>query len=423
MEQTGVKMKIVFVQPNVGFKGHTWEALGIGYIVAYLKKYYTGDLDIDFYSGFYDYDEQIIEAGRNADIIGFSCTSPQYKHGLNLAKQIKTPDNHIVFGGIHPSALPDSVSKEECIDAVVTGEGEKAMLKLVEDVAKGANIHKRRYAVKYIENLDELPFPDRATIKNERNILQAFHDEGVRITSVLSSRGCPFRCSFCCSRVLWPHKTRFRSSTNILDEVEELIRDRDIQFLKFADDTFTVSKQKVIDFCKLKMIRGISIPYGANAHANTIDEEMLRYLAESGCRELWYGVESGSPRILKEMHKNTDVSRIKTVFKLTKEYGMKTRAYFLLGMPNETTEDIEMTERLCDELQPDIVGFTLLAPFPCNEYFDCETMADWDWSLVDEYGNDWVRTETITNRELNNIQQRLVTKYQNIATFRQKLKK
>jgi len=416
-------MKIVFVQPNVGFKGHTWEALGIGYIVAYLRKHYTGDLDIDFYSGFYDADEQIIQAGRDADIVGFGCTSPQYRHGLNLAKQIKTKNNYTVFGGIHPSALPDLVSKEACVDAVVIGEGEKAMLKLVEDVAQGKSISKLRSTADYIKDLDDMPFPDRKTIKNERNIQQAVSDEGVRITSVLSSRGCPFRCSFCCSHVLWGHRVRFRSSANILDEVEELIRDWNIQFFKFADDTFTVNKERIIEFCRLKIERGIKIPYGANAHVNTMDEEMLKYLAESGCQELWYGVESGSPRILKEMRKNTDINRIKEVFKLTRDYGIKTRAYFLLGMPDETSEDIEMTDRLCDELRPDIVGFTLLAPFPSNEYFDPETMTGCDWSVFDEYGNDWVNTGTISNQELKDIQQRLVAKYQNIAAFRQRQKK
>jgi hypothetical protein len=106
-------MKIVFVQPNVGFKGHTWEALGIGYIIAYLKKFYSGKLDMEFYSGFYDTDGVIIRAASDADIIGFGCTSPQYKHGLELAKKIKTPKNHIVFGGIHPSTLPDLVMRED----------------------------------------------------------------------------------------------------------------------------------------------------------------------------------------------------------------------------------------------------------------------------------------------------------------------
>ena len=416
-------MKIVLVQPNVGFKGHTWEALGIGYVIAYLRKHYAGNLDIQFLSGFYDEDSQIIDACKDADIIGFGCTSPQYKHGLDLAKQVKTESNRIVFGGIHPAALPDLLLREDCIDALVVGEGEMAMLQLVEDVGKGVDMSKRIYSVDYVENLDDLPFPDRKTIKNERNIQQAFQDEGVRITSVLSSRGCPFRCSFCCSHVLWQRKTRFRSPSNIMDEIEQLITEWDIQFLKLADDTFTIDKSRVIEFCKLKIRRGVEIPYGANAHVNTIDGELLGYLAESGCQELWYGIESGSPRILKEMHKNTDVNKIKTVFKLTREYGIKTRAYFLLGMPGETLEDIEMTERLCDEIHPDIVGFTLLSPFPINEYFEYETMAEWDWSLFDEYSNNWVHTQTLTNQELKDIQQRLVAKYQHIAAFRQRVKR
>ena len=415
-------MKIVFVQPNVGFKGHTWEALGIGYVIAYLKKNYPTDLDIDFYSAFYDTDEQIIEAAKDADIIGFGCTSPQYKHALSLAGRIKTPKNRIVFGGIHPTVLPERVLAEDCVDAIVVGEGEQAMLQLLQDVVRGLDISHRSYQTNYMTEVDALPFPDRRTIKNERNILQAYHDGGQRITSVMSSRGCPFRCSFCCSSNLWRHQTRYRSPSNILKEVDGLVKDWDLQFLKFADDTFTVNKRQVIDFCKLKIERQIEVPYGANAHINTIDEEILGYLAESGCQELWYGVESGSPRILDEMHKSTDIKKIKEVFRLTREHGIKTRAYFLLGTPSETIEDIEMTEKLCDELQPDIVGFALLAPFPTNEYFNHGTMIDWDWSVFDEYANDWVSTETITNQELKEIQRRLVDKYQMVATFRQKLK-
>ena len=416
-------MRIVFVQPNVGFKGHTWEALGIGYICAYLEKHYAEKLDITFYSGFYDTDKQILAGCKDADIIGFSCTSPQFKHGLELAKQIKNKHNCIVFGGIHPSALPDSVLKEGPVNAIVIGEGEQAMLKLVQDFAAGKTINKSTYTSEYITNLDEMPFPDRKTIKNERNIDQAFRDGGERITSVLSSRGCPFQCTFCSSHTLWGHKTRFRSAANIIKEVEELISDWNIQFLKFSDDTFTASKKNVMEFCRLKNEKGISLQFGANAHVNTIDAELLKTLAESGCRELWYGVESGSPRILKLMHKATDIDKIKRIFKLTKDYGIKTRAYFLLGTPEETIEDIDLTEKLCDELQPDAVGFTLLSPFPCNEYYDPDAMKDWDWSTFDEYSNNWVRTATLSNQELKGIQQRLVAKYSDNAVFRQRKNK
>lgn len=412
-------MKIVFIQPNVGFKGHTWEALGIGYLASYLKKYSTEYLDIEFYSAFYDSDKKIIRACNDANIIGFTCTSPQYKHGLQLAKQIKKKENIIIFGGVHPSSLPNLLLEEDCIDAVVKGEGEKPMLQIVEDFANNTFKYKSVYSLSIIEDLDSIPFPDRKTIKNERNIQQAYKDNGIRIASVLSTRGCPYHCSFCCSHVIWERKLRFRSPNNILDEVEGLIKDWNIQFFKFSDDTFTVNKKRVIDFCNLKLERGMEIPYGANAHVNTIDEDILKHLSDSNCQELWYGVESGSPNILNDIHKNIDINVIKKTFKLTKDYGIKTRAYFVLGMPNETIEDIRMTEKLCDEIQPDIVGFTLLAPYPINEYFNYEEMKDWDWSQFDEYNNDWVHTKTLTNQKLKDEQRRLVEKYNNRITFRQ----
>jgi len=419
-EQKQKNIKIVFVQPNVGFKGHTWEAIGIGYMTSYLKKYFKGDLDIEFYSAFYDSDETIIDACKEANIIGFSCTSPQFKHGVELAKKIKTSNNLIVFGGIHATILPEIAIKEECIDVVVKGEGEKPMLKIVEDFHKGIKPYKKVYEIDYVEDINSIPFPDREIIKNERNIQQAYKDNGIRITSILSTRGCPFKCTFCSSHCVWGKTPRARSYEDILDEFEYLINKWKIDFIKFADDTFTINKQRVIDFCKLKIKRGIKTPYGLNAHINTMDEEMLYWFAKSNCKEIWYGVESGSQKILNDMKKFTKIDRIKEIFKLTKKYGIKTRAYFLLGMPNETIEDIKSTEQLCDEIDPDIVGFSLLSPFPGNSYFNYEIMKDWDWSEFDEYDNKWVKTKTLSNEELKREQKRLVEKYQRHIAFRQK---
>jgi radical SAM superfamily enzyme YgiQ (UPF0313 family) len=413
-------MKIVFIQPNVGFKGHTWEAIGVGYLVSYLKKFFKGDLEVSFYSAFYDSDDEIIKGAENADIIGFSCTSPQFKHGLSLANKLKRKNNLIVFGGAHASNLPQLVIKEDSIDAVVKGEGEEAMLKIVEDFSRGNQGKKQIIDAGYIKDIDSIPFPDRKIIKNERNIQTAFKDNGIRIASILSSRGCPFSCSFCSSRCLWGRMPRLRSPENIIGEFEELIKDWNIQFVKFADDTFTLNKQRILNFCRMKIEKGIKIPFGANSHVNTVDEDILKALAQSNCRELWYGVESGSPKILKDIHKTTSIEKVKEIFKLTKKYGIKTRAYCLLGTPNETMEDIKMTEKLCDEIEPDIVGFTLLAPYPVNEYFDYEIMKDWDWSTFDEYNNNWVKTNTINNEKLKKEQQRLVKKYEKKITFRQK---
>jgi len=410
-------MKMVFVQPNVGFKGHTWEALGLGYIISSIKEKYP-DMLVEFYSGFFDSDEVIVEACRDAQVVCFGCTSPQFKHAVFLADRIKTPDNLIVVGGIHATALPYQPLKEKSIDVVVQGEGERAILEIIRRFILGEFIEKD-WKSGVIKDVDGLPFPDRMVIKNERNIQQAYHDNRKRITSILSSRGCPYTCSFCCSHCLWGRTPRLRSPGNILDEYKYLVDCWKIDFVKFADDTFTISKQRVKDFCWMKYDEGVQTPFGANAHVNTIDESVLKYLVLGNCQELWYGVESGSPKILNSIHKSTDVERIKEVFRLTKDYGIRTRAYFLLGTPEECIGDIRMTEALCDELEPDEVGFSMLAPFPCNEYFEYDIMKDWDWSNFDEYNNGWISNQYLTNDELRNEQLRLIQKYKENITFRQ----
>lgn len=411
---------MVFVQPQTGFKGHTWEALGLGYIISNIREHYP-DIIIEFYSGFYDSDKTIINACMDADIIGFCATSPQFKHAVTLINQIKTPENLIVMGGIHATALPYQPLKEKNIDVVVQGEGEHAILDIIKKYLMDESINKD-YKTRFIQDIDNLPFPDRHTIKNERNIQQAYKDNHKRITSILSSRGCPYLCSFCCSHCLWGRVPRLRSPENILDEYKNLIDEWKIDFVKFADDTFTISKQRVKDFCWMKYEEGLQTPFGANAHINTIDALVLKYLVLGNCQELWYGVESGSPRILEHMHKQTNLEKIKKIFKMTRDHGIRTRAYFLLGTPGEALGDIRMTESLCDALEPDEVGFSMLAPFPSNEYFDYEMMKDWDWSNFDEYNNDWISNQHLNNNELRQEQQRLIQKYEDNITCRQRNK-
>lgn len=404
-------MKIVFIQPKTIF-GNTWEALNIGYMSAYLKE--RGYSDVHFFSGFFDLDETIIKKCKDADIVGFSCTSPQMKHALQLAEKIKNPKNWIVFGGVHPSVLPQDTLDNKCVDAVVVGEGEAAMLKIVQ------GDRSRIVQAPYIQNLDELPFPDRLLIKQERNIQQAYRDNNLRIASIFSSRGCPFNCAFCASHCVWTRRVRFRSVNNVLDEFAQVVKDLNIDFIKFSDDTFGLQKDWLINFCQEKIKRNLNTPFGCNIRVNTADREILEWLKKAGCKELWAGVESGSPKILEEMNKGIDIGQVKWFFSITKEMGFFRRAYILLGMSNETKDDIKMTEDLIDEIEPDMVGFTILAPYPGTSFYDPVRHKNVDWSLVDEYGNNLVEGKYLTNAELVAEQKRLVKKYKDIITYRQK---
>lgn len=403
-------MKIAFVQPR---SFHTWEALNIGYLAAYLRAH--GYQDISFYSGFFESDEEIIEGCKRADIVGFSCTSPQMKHALSLAARIKGPHNYIVFGGVHPSALPEGVLKNPWVDAVVVGEGEQAFL----DIVQGDR--ERMVRRPLFQSLDDIPFPDRKTIKQERNIQEAYRDNGKRIAAIFSSRGCPFRCVFCISHVVWTRRVRFRSAGNILDEFEKVVKDWNIDFIKFSDDTFTLKKKLVMEFCEGKLRRGIKTEWGCNIRVDSTDEEMLSMMYRAGCREVWAGVESGSPRILEDMQKKITPDQVRRVFKLAREIGLFRRAYLLLGMPNESYEDIRLTEELIDEIEPDMVGFTILAPFPGTVFYDDKVHADVDWSVVDEYQNDMTCTAYLSNADLRREQERLTEKYRDRLVFRHRV--
>jgi radical SAM superfamily enzyme YgiQ (UPF0313 family) len=143
-------------------------------------------------------------------------------------------------------------------------------------------------------------------------------------------------------------------------------------------------------------------------------------MKEADCKEVWIGVESGSQKILNDMQKGITIERIKRLFKITKDLGLFRRSYMLLGMPNESLKDIRLSEELVDEIEPDAVGFTILAPFPGSSFYDCKEHRNVDWSYVDEYENKITRTKYLTNEELHNEQSRLVKKYQNKAVFRQR---
>lgn len=359
-------------------------------MIAHLKE--NGYEDVDFYSGFFDSNETILRGIVDSDIVCFGCTSPQMKHALALASHCK---GKTVFGGVHPSALPYDTVRLPCVDQVVVGEGERAIV----GIAEGTNAELLRYS--RVDDLDSLPFPDRVAIKQERNIEVSYRDNGIRIGSIFTSRGCPFNCSFCASRAVWTRRVRFRSPDSILLEFVTIVKDLELDYVKFADDTFTLNKERVHEFCEKKIKSVVSdIPWGCNVRADTVDVDTLRHMQVAGCESIWIGVESGSPKILEDMNKGEKLQQIEEAFSNARSLGLKTRAYFLLGMPNETSDDIDLTEDCANRIQADETGFTILAPYPGTDFYDEEKHRNVDWSEVDEYDNNLTSTKYLSNIEL-----------------------
>lgn len=405
-------MKIVYIQPKSFF---SWEALGVGYIGAYCKMH--GYSDQEFFSASLDDEEMIVTNASNADIVAFSCTSPQINNALHLAERIKQNNSKVwtVFGGIHPTVLFEQISSLSQVDCVVLGEGEVSMLKIL----RGC----RDLIVQShpLNDLNLMPHPDRELIKLERHLAATYKNEGRRVTSIFSSRACPFNCVFCASKALWGRNPRLRNPDSIVDEFEILNHEWKVDHIIFADDEVGIDKAHFAKFCEKLISRGNKITWGCNMVVNTLDVDLLKLMRRAGCTDLFMGVESGSPSILTAMKKPYTVENIRYGFKLTKEIGFTRRAYVLLGMPDETLQDIDMTERLVEDISPDVVGFTILAPFPGTFFYDSIKHKDIDWTGIDEYKNDITATRTLTNNELHEIQKKLVCKFRDRIAYHHKL--
>lgn len=399
-------MKVVFIQP---YYHNIWEALGIGYIASYIRKNFKGELQLKFYQAYFDDDKTIIDGCSDSDIIGISTTSPNFKHGVKLSREIKkiNPNVHIVFGGWHVTALKEK-SFVEGIDQIVIGEGEKAFLSILEG---------NRQPVLYGTKLPwpELPWPDRDLIRVDRTINLCERMTGKRITSFQANRGCPMRCRFCSERIITgninkKNPVRTRDVQDILKEIKEISEKYNLDMIKFCDATFDISSDFVISFCKEKISMGVDIEWEAMVHAALVKEEMFDWLKKANCNQIDVGCESGSDKVLKQMRKGTNTQKIRNVFRWAKDVGLQRRAFFLIGMPEEDIEDIMKTKHFMFELDAEHIGVTMLCPYPGSYFYDYNSMKDIDWSKTDEYGNDFWSTRYFTNEGLKNIQKYLLKK-------------
>jgi len=212
-------VRVTLIQPRYF---NIWEALGLGYIGAYLKAHARGPLEINFFQAFFDSDEEILRGAADSDIVGFSCNSPTFEHGARLARALKhvNPRVWTVFGGFHASAVPDDCLESPGVDAVVLGEGERAFLEIVEGnrgrLVKGDPV----------DDVNALPFPDRDLIRNDRDIALAHQYTGKRMTSFQSCRVCPLQCAFCAERTVTgifnraTNPVRTMRPERLLDEIQ-----------------------------------------------------------------------------------------------------------------------------------------------------------------------------------------------------------
>lgn len=391
-------MKIALVNPRVESLGSMIPPLGLLWIAAVLERnsYDARIFDI------YPYDDNDLDSLKEyaPDVVGMTLLTDYWERAAHVAQFVRRELKNATFvvGGVHVTQLTEEAIRGLDADMGVIGEGEYTMLELCDRLRDGADWRStagiayrnagdqltRTAPRGFIENLDELPFPARHLLDFENylippGIVRGYWSE--RSTTAMTSRGCPFQCIWCGSMCTFGRKVRRRSVDNVIAEARKLIQDYRLDTLYFIDDTFTLNKRWVLEFCQKLRENNIKIAWGCQAHVETVEEDLLRAMKEAGLVQLDMGVESGSDKVLKTLKKHSDTETIKRAFKIAKKVGVRNMASFVLGSPTETWEDIEATMRLVREIKPNYASAYYLTPYPGTELM----------AMAKE--NKWLKTE------------------------------
>ncbi|MCU0845698.1 MAG: cobalamin-dependent protein [Spirochaetes bacterium] len=283
------------------------------------------------------------------DAVGLSVYTHNRTDSLRLAAEIKRrlPKTVVIAGGPHASFLGEEILRRvKSIDYIVRGEGELALAELLARHAKKPPASERIIQGKRISDLDALPFPARFG-GTMRGI-----DPNEQFKYVITSRGCPHRCVFCCSPRLWGRTTAFRSAESIVAEVEHCVAKYGIIYFSIRDDNFTLRRERVLKFCRLLRERRLYIMWNCQSRVDTLDEEMVVEMKRAGLELVQLGVESGSERILAMYDKQTTVADIERASAAVRNAGAYLSFYLMAGMEKERAADIKKTVELIRRTLP-----------------------------------------------------------------------
>lgn len=351
---------------------------------------------------------------RQPSIVGVTATTPTVKNALKVVSSVRARNSGVVtvVGGVHPTFMPEE-TLQSCpeLDLVVIGEGEQTLLELTralkgfqwggvgasaaeefaERVSKVRGIAYRdpsnpkiiRYTQPraFIDNLDSIPLPARDLVPFEHYKLLG---KDASIGAIITSRGCPYGCTYCSSSRIGGLKFRARSVDNVLLEIQELHYKYHLHHIEIIDDIFTLNQKRAFEFAqKLKNLR-LDVEWHASSRVNTISRDLVRSLFSAGLRTLYYGVESGSQRILDLMRKKIRLDQVRDAFRVTREEGVKPFGSFILGYPGETLDEMKQTIKFAGELDAEYAQFCVLTPYPGTPiYYELKSRGlllteDWD---------------------------------------------
>lgn len=373
-----------------------WPPLGLCYIASYLKRHGHEVRIIDREQILYQHDYDLDRADQSTlklvselspNYIGLSVTAPLVEDTIYTSELIHSRYSHIpiVVGGPQVTAWPELVmSVAKTVDIAVIGEGEMPIL----DLASGARledisgiIYRENGGLKYnpkripTKDIDIFPHPDRRMVDMDFYSRPGFYvirGRFMRATSIFSSRGCAFRCTFCVSPNVFGPGIRFHSPEYVIEEIEDILSHSDIKGLYFCDDNFLSDKKRAYEICCLMIKTKLHkrLRWAVQARVDRVDLDILKLMKSSGCIHIDYGFESGSQRVLDHMGKYIRVEDSLRAARLTRQAGIKFCAFIVTGMPGETREEFEETVSFLRKIRANYVDLFKLIPIPGSKLYN-----------------------------------------------------
>jgi len=408
-----INCDILLLSPPTRSINHYRPPVALLYLSGYLKKfnYKASIIDITLNqvvrdSSFWQSEAKILKSIEtkiineskkyNPKTIGVTCYSPEFLEVLRLSKKLKKifPKVPIIIGGIHPTLFPDEFLnlKNTPIDVEVIGEGELTLKELLDvfstsespDLSKvqGIAFKKSNKIVKtplrpLAQDLDQISQPDYDAIDmNYYTQASPYAIRGcfLRSTYILATRGCPSNCSFCVANKLRQFNgggcyTRMRSPDSLIQEIKYLKREYQIDSFYFIDDLFTINKENVKQFCHQLIKQKIHLLWGCSSKVSTLNEDLIKIMAKSGCIQIDFGIERGSDEALRQINKGISVKMTKEIIALCHRYGIRTFSNYLVNLPEETEKDLNDILQHIKDTRPEIISLNVFAPYPGTEIY------------------------------------------------------
>jgi anaerobic magnesium-protoporphyrin IX monomethyl ester cyclase len=398
--------KLGFLLPPLGLAYLASTAVEHGHEVEILDLNLTGgEAKIDF---------------KRYDVVGVSLDTSRYSRAVEIAGTAMAAGNTVVVGGPHATFTAHDILKKELSHYIVRGEGEAIFAGLLDRLDGGGDpgdiegisfMRKGRIIenpdAPHLNDLGKIPFPARDILKMEK--YKKLELGGRYITSLITSRGCPYNCDFCSSSKFSGTLWRKREAADVVDEVESIVDDYGYGAVCFMDDCFTISPKRVIEICDDILRRSIDVYWWCFSRGDIIlkNEEMVKKMAESGCRYIFMGIESVSDEILEGSNKNVRFRDSVRAVELLGEYGIETMGSFIIGWPEETKRMIKRTFRSSKKMGLGGVQYSILTPYPGTKIFSRynDRIFEKDWEKFDCH-HSVMRLDNLKPREIEGLLKR-----------------